>query len=119
MARTISSLFLFLLLATPALTQTFRGGINGIVTDQSGSVVLGAAIKAMNEATGLPYITASSSAGEFSFQDLPPGNYTIVVSSTGFQTVKINAVRVSAGGGCTLSAITLLVSRCAPLQHAQ
>jgi hypothetical protein len=101
-ARIISGLFLFLLVAVPGLAQTFRGGINGIVTDQSGSVVLGAEIKATNEATGLSYITASSNAGEFSFQDLPPGNYTIVVSSTGFQTVKINAVRVSAGAIYTL-----------------
>jgi len=102
MARTISGLFLFLLLAAPALTQTFRGGINGMVTDSTGGAVLGAEIRATNEATGLSYVTASSNAGEFSFQDLPLGNYTIVVSSPGFQTVKIGAVRVSAGAIYTL-----------------
>jgi carboxypeptidase family protein len=102
MARTVSGLFLFLLLAAPALTQTFRGGINGLVTDTSGGVVPGAEIRATNEATGLSYVTASSNAGEFSFQDLPLGNYTIVVSSTGFQTVKIGPVRVSAGAIYTL-----------------
>jgi len=90
MARTISGLFLFLLLAAPAVTQTFRGGVNGMVTDPTGGAVLGAEIRATNEATGLSYVTASSNAGEFSFQDLPLGNYTIVVSSSpGFQTVKI------------------------------
>ena len=68
-----------------------------MVTDPTGGVVPGAEIKATNEATGLSYATASSNAGEFSFQDLPLGNYTIVVSATGFQTVKIGAVRVSAG----------------------
>ena len=73
-----------------------------MVTDPTGGVVLGAEIKATNEATGLSYVTASSKAGEFSFQDLPLGNYTIVVSSTGFQTVKIGAVRVSAGAIYTL-----------------
>jgi hypothetical protein len=36
------------------------------------------------------------------FQDLPLGNYTIVVSAAGFQTVKIDAVRVSAGAIYTL-----------------
>ena len=102
MARTISGLFLFLLLAAPAVTQTFRGGVNGMVTDPTGGAVLGAEIRATNEATGLSYVTASSNAGEFSFQDLPLGNYTIVVSSPGFQTVKIGAVRVSAGAIYTL-----------------
>jgi len=102
MARTISGLFLFLLLAAPAVTQTFRGGVNGMVTDPTGGAVLGAEIRATNEATGLSYVTASSNAGEFSFQDLPLGNYTIVVSSPGFQTVKIVAVRVSAGAIYTL-----------------
>jgi hypothetical protein len=102
MARTISGLFLFLLLAAPAVTQTFRGGVNGMVTDPTGSAVLGAEIRATNEATGLSYVTASSNAGEFSFQDLPLGNYTIVVSSPGFQTVKIGTVRVSAGAIYTL-----------------
>jgi hypothetical protein len=96
MARTICGLFLLLLLAAPVLTQTFRGGINGMVTDPTGGAVFGAEIRATNEATGLSYVTASSNAGEFSFQDLPLGNYTIVVSFPGFQTVKIGAVRVSA-----------------------
>src|ERR1700724_4523989 len=102
MARTISGLFLLLLLAAPALTQTFRGGINGMVTDPTGGAVLGAEIGATNEATGLSYVTASSNAGEFSFQDLPLGSYTIVISSAGFQTVKVDAVRVSAGAFSTL-----------------
>src|SRR3984893_15378739 len=101
-ARASSGLVLFLFVAAPAPTQTFRGGINGIVTDQSGAVVLGAEIRATNEATSLSYVTASSNAGEFSFQDLPLGNYTIVVSSTGFQTVRIDTVRVSAGAIYTL-----------------
>jgi hypothetical protein len=88
--------------ATPGLSQTFRGGINGVVTDQSGATVPGAEIRATNEATSLSYATASSNAGEFSFQDLPLGSYTIIVSSAGFQTAKIDGVRVSAGAIYTL-----------------
>jgi hypothetical protein len=86
-ARTICGLFLFLLVATLGLSQTFRGGINGVVTDQSGATVPAAEIRATNEATGLAYTTASSNAGEFSFQDLPLGSYTIIVSSAGWQCI--------------------------------
>jgi len=77
-ARTICGLFLFLLIATPGLSQTFRGGINGVLTDQSGATVPGAEIRATNDATGLSYSTASSNAGEFSFQDLPLGKINVL-----------------------------------------
>jgi hypothetical protein len=96
LARIISGMFFFLLVAATAVSQTFRGGINGIVTDPTGGVVLGARSK-QARGHGLSYVTVASSAGEFAFQDLPLGNYTIVVSASGFQTAKIDSVRVSAG----------------------
>jgi hypothetical protein len=77
--------------------QTFRGGISGIVADQTGAVVPTAILKATNQATGLAYTTTSSSAGEFSFTDLPLGSYSIVVTSSGFSTLTVNDIRDSAG----------------------
>ena len=56
-----------------AWAQTFRGGINGTVIDQSGAVVPGAAVEAVDTATGVSHKTLSSSAGEYSFEDLPFG----------------------------------------------
>ena len=35
--------------------------------------------------------------GEFGFQDLPLGDYSITVTQDGFESLKINDVRVSAG----------------------
>ena len=91
-----------LALLTVAITaigsaQNFRGGISGIITDQTGAIVPDAAVKATNEATGLVYSTAASTAGEFAFADLPPGSYMVVASRPGFSSVTINGVRVSAG----------------------
>jgi hypothetical protein len=77
--------------------QTFRGGINGSVTDATGAVVPKALVKATNEATGFPYKTTSSSAGEFSFQDLPPGSYLIEITASGFQKTQFKSIVVLAG----------------------
>jgi len=82
--------------------QTFRGGINGTVTDQSGAVVPGVSIEAVDAATGVSHKTVSSSAGGFTFQDLPLGQYQITASASGFQTAKIEKVPVTAGAVYTL-----------------
>jgi Carboxypeptidase regulatory-like domain len=80
-----------------SLAQTFRGGISGLVTDPSGAAIVGATVRAVNDATGQVHQTVSSSAGEFTFQDIPLGSYTITVSAAGFQAVKAEKVTVSAG----------------------
>jgi hypothetical protein len=94
--------FLAVALAAIGSAQNFRGGISGLVTDQTGAIVPNAAVKATNEATGLVYSTAASTAGEFAFADLPPGSYTVVVSRPGFSILTINGVRVSAGSAYNL-----------------
>jgi hypothetical protein len=90
-------LALFFTLTLSTLAQTFRGGINGTVTDSTGAVVSSAAVVATNTGTGVSRSTVSSSAGEFLFQDLPLGTYTISVASSGFSTAKFDKVPVSAG----------------------
>ncbi len=83
--------------------QTFRGGINGTVTDQSGAVVPGAQVTATDTATGVAHTTVSSSAGEFAFQDLPLGTYEVAAMAAGFQSTKVEKVPVAAGVIYTLT----------------
>ena len=97
MRHAVAIVLVVLVMASAGFSQNFRGGINGIVTDQSGAIVPGADIKATNEGTGVNYSTTASTAGEFSFSDLPLGNYTIAVSQSGFTSVTVNGVRVSGG----------------------
>src|SRR5215475_11978214 len=94
MMRALAALLVVLVTASTAAAQTFRGSINGIVTDQTGAILPGADIKATNEATGLSYATTSSTAGTFTFADLPLGDYTIVAAESGFETVTIRSVHV-------------------------
>src|SRR5712692_527231 len=88
---------IFVSVCAVGLAQNLRGGINGIVADQAGAVAPVCEVRVTNEETAVGYTTTTSTAGEFSFQDLPLGNYTITVSQSGFSTVKVTAVRVTAG----------------------
>jgi outer membrane receptor protein involved in Fe transport len=95
-SRVLACLMLGLVAASlPA--QTFRGGINGTVSDQSGSVVPGAAVTATNNGTGVAVNAVTSSGGEYQFQDLPLATYTVTVSATGFKPEKVTSVPVTAG----------------------
>ena len=93
-----------------ARAQTFRGGINGTITDQSGAVVAGAAVEATEVATNISHKSISSSGGEFSFQEIPLGAYTITVEASGFRTEKVNNIPVAAGVIYTLPVKLIVAS---------
>jgi Carboxypeptidase regulatory-like domain len=91
-----------LLFAVAGFGQTFRGAINGTVTDQSGAVVASASVKATNVATDVTLTTLTTSDGVFSFQDLPLGTYKVAVSASGFKAEIVDKVTVTAGSIYTL-----------------
>jgi Carboxypeptidase regulatory-like domain/TonB dependent receptor len=77
--------------------QTFRGGISGSVTDTGGAAVPNVEVKAVADDTGLVHTTVSSGAGDYGFQDLPLGIYTVQVQAASFQTLIVKGVTVNAG----------------------
>jgi len=95
-------LALLSLFSVPLLAQTFRGSINGTVTDTSGAVIPGVKVTATDVATAAVRETVSSGAGEFLFSDLPLSTYTIKVQAVGFQTTDVTGVQVQAGKIYTL-----------------
>jgi Carboxypeptidase regulatory-like domain len=97
MRRFFLMVLVVLSLAVAANSQTFRGAINGTVTDPSGAAVPNGQVRAVNVATGIEHTTVTTSDGEFSFQDLPVGNYTVSVSASGFASVRVDNVAVTAG----------------------
>src|SRR5436305_246501 len=82
--------------------QTFRGAINGTVTDPTGAVVAGAAVKATDIGTGVEHNTITTTDGQFAFQDLPLGSYRVSVTASGFPTLTVDKVAVTAGMVYTL-----------------
>src|SRR5258706_13411952 len=63
------------------------GTIQGTVTDPSGAVIVGAAVTARNNATGIETSRKITEAGFFVLSPLQAGEYSVTVKAEGFQTV--------------------------------
>jgi hypothetical protein len=84
-----------LLLVGFASAQTFRGSIVGTVTDSSGAVVSGAAVKARNVDTGLERTANTTPDGSYNIPELPIGTYDVTITQSGFETAITKGVAVS------------------------
>jgi hypothetical protein len=72
------------------------GSIEGNVTDPSGAAVVNASVTAVNVATGVETARKTSDAGVFVLPLLPPGEYTVTIKASGFQTLTQARVIVEA-----------------------
>jgi len=102
MRSLLQAAVLFVLFSLIANAQTFRGAINGTVTDPSGAVVANANVNATDNATGIAHTSITTTGGQFAFQDIPLGSYRVSVSAAGFNPVTIAKVPVTAGAVYTL-----------------
>ncbi|HXN96559.1 MAG TPA: carboxypeptidase-like regulatory domain-containing protein, partial [Candidatus Acidoferrales bacterium] len=102
MKRLVLAILVVLSFAVAANAQTFRGAINGTVTDPSGALVPNAAVKATENSTGIEHSTVTTSDGAFSFQDIPLGFYKVTVTASGFPVYSVDKVEVTAGTIYTL-----------------
>jgi len=95
------TLVLSLLTASPLLAQT--GQINGVITDNSGAVVPGATVKAVETATGLARETVTGADGRYTFTALRPTTYDITTELTGFRTAQRKGVLLQANENLTVN----------------
>src|SRR6266581_2598521 len=82
---------------------TASGTIQGTVMDKSGAVVSGAQVVAKSKATDLTRTTTSSDTGDYRFELLPVGNYTVTVTRTGFATFA-QTIEILVGQTATVNA---------------
>jgi hypothetical protein len=80
-----------------ARAQVGSGQIGGIVTDQDGAAVPGAAVTATHNRTGAVRSSVSSSAGLYALGGLRPGDYRVDVELSGFRSARRDGVRVETG----------------------
>jgi len=84
-----------LLLAWASFAQSDRGTITGTVWDPAGAVVASAAIEARNADTGAAYPTITTTTGNYTIAELPPGSYEVSVAVPGFKKFVRSGITVS------------------------
>ncbi len=77
-------LLLALVFAFPASAQSTFGSFIGTVRDPSGSVLPGASVTLINMGTSATAKTQTDAKGDYSFQNVDAGAYTIEVDAAGF-----------------------------------
>jgi hypothetical protein len=103
--KTILSLAIaFVVFCGMAWGQTITGNINGLVTDPSGAVVVGAEVTATNLSTNVSTSTVSNKEGLYSLRFLPVGQYSVSFQATGFSREVVPAITVEVDQDVELNA---------------
>ncbi|HKV94377.1 MAG TPA: carboxypeptidase regulatory-like domain-containing protein [Candidatus Angelobacter sp.] len=91
------SLFLLSLVffSAVAVAQTFRGGIQGTVTDSSGAAIAGAEVTVKSAETGLVRTVTTNDQGDYLVTELPLGTYSVSATKQGFRAKLVNGVTVA------------------------
>ena len=110
MKTKLTSLFLF---AAAALTlavgsapaQTVYGSIVGDVADASGSAIPGATVTLTNLSTNITQVTTTDASGAYTFVNVLPGNYGIVVGKEGFKKLTRQPIEIQVQSGIRVDAV--------------
>ncbi|MGD0893560.1 MAG: carboxypeptidase-like regulatory domain-containing protein [Terracidiphilus sp.] len=79
--RTVAIVSTIVAASICASAADVNGRIKGTVTDPAGAVVAHASITATNKDTGVKFVTTSQADGDYIFQQLPVGTYSITVTA--------------------------------------
>src|SRR5262245_5515194 len=71
--------------------------LTGTVSDASGALIPGVEVTAKNINTGISSTNVTNETGNFVFQSLQPGSYTLQAALSGFQTASYNNVVLGQG----------------------
>lgn len=88
--------FLLAISSTLCFSQEFRSTITGAVKDPQGAGIGGAAVVATQTDTGAKFRTVSEPDGQYTLPFVPPGVYSLNVSTAGFKTYDRSGLQVAA-----------------------
>jgi hypothetical protein len=73
--------------------QVATGRISGRVTDATGAVLAGASVTITNDATGVPQTVRSGATGDYLFEAVNPGSYSLTADAPGFKQFLSNGIQ--------------------------
>ena len=94
---------LLLSVATLLSGQTTTATVYGHVTDRSQAVIPGATVKLVNNSKHVVMTASSNTHGEFTFNFVPNGSYTLIVQRHGFQSLTQTDLALTAGQNLRLN----------------
>jgi hypothetical protein len=96
---------LLMLFSAVGAAQSYRGRVQGIVTDQSQAVIAGATVTLLNVGTGVSAVRQSGENGQYLFDLVDPGTYSVSVELSGFSKFVQENILVQTRGDVTVNAM--------------
>ncbi len=101
-------IFLPFLIVSIVSAQEYRGRIQGVVTDPSKAVVIGASVTLANSNTGVKTNRETDTSGRYLFDLVEPGLYSVSVIMEGFNRFVQEKILVENRGDVTVNAVLQL-----------
>lgn len=85
--RSLATIFTLLCFSAsqPIFAQAVNGSLLGTITDSSGAAIPNAKVIVTETKTGVARNANTNESGNYTFADLPPGNYAVAAEITGFK----------------------------------
>jgi hypothetical protein len=96
-------LLALLVISSAADSQDYRAKVQGLVTDSTGAAVPGAKVTLQNDNTAVAANKTTDAAGQYFFDYVEPGNYTVSVEASGFAKTIQRNVTVQVRGDITVN----------------
>ncbi len=104
LAASVVSLSAAATIATPAVAQQITSGIEGEVTAEDGTPLVGAMVTVTDTRTGQSRTLTTGNSGSFRVQSLVTGGpYTITANADGYEGQSVEGVNISVAGNTGLS----------------
>ena len=78
----------------PVAAQQTTGNVRGVVADPNGAAVPNARVRITNRQTNISHDAQTNDSGEYRFNNLLTGDYTVTVEAANFKTTTLSDVRV-------------------------
>jgi hypothetical protein len=89
-----AALFLVIATVVPAIAQTSKGTITGVVRDKTGAIIPAAKVTVTSQETGEARSAVADDRGTFRVEAINSGHYTIEVHAPGFDISSVRNLNV-------------------------